>query len=158
MIRHIGILLLSIGLHISLLTSCGTSDMQFSSFENLPENGWSYGDTVEIATSNIDSASLNRASVAVRHNDQYLYRNLWLEVSYCDIANRLHRDTVNIEMADEYGRWTGKGIGASYQCEANLPHITSIPDSSRVCIRHIMRVDTLRGIEQVGIAISDYKP
>lgn len=156
--RHIVILLLAIACHIGLLTGCGTADMRFSEFADLPESGWVYGDTVDISTSHLDSVSVNRLSVAVRHNDDYLYRNLWLEVSYRDITGTQHRDTVNLTLADEYGRWKGKGIGATYQCEVSLPYVTNIPDSAQVSLRHIMRVDTLRGIEQVGIAIADYKP
>lgn len=140
-------------LSIMLYTS-GCSDTRFSRFADIPEEGWAYGDNVTIMI-NDPEYKPGQMSVAIRHNDSFLYRNLWLEVSYTDRNGICHADSVNIELADIYGRWLGHGLGSSYQLAAPIPDLVNPSDSTVVNIRHVMRVDTIRGIEQIGISITD---
>lgn len=117
-----------------------------SGFSHIPDCGWLYGDTVVIRLGTQTDAPA--PALALRHTDEYPYRNLWLEISQeLDSATTL-RDTVNIELCNAYGRWYGNGFGGSYQIAFPLPRNVSVHE---VCIRHIMRVDTLRGITDVGI-------
>lgn len=117
-----------------------------SGFSHLPDYGWAYGDTVVIR---LDApADAPAPALAVRHTDGYPYRNLWLEVSQRIDSVTTLRDTVNIELCNAYGRWHGNGFGGSYQLAFPLPRAVS---AKEVNIRHIMRVDTLRGITDVGI-------
>ena len=95
---------------------------------------------------------MGRLVVAVRHNNAYSYRNLWLEVTFGN-PPRMYRDTVNIELADSYGRWHGNGLGPSYQISVPVVRSVNLNDSSRVFIRHIMRVDTIPGITSVGLTV-----
>lgn len=137
-----------------MLYASGCSDTRFSRFANIPDEGWVYGDTVRIMI-NDPEAKPGQMSVAIRHNDRFLYRNLWLEISYTDRNGICHTDSVNIELADIYGRWLGHGLGSSYQLAVPFPGLVNPPDSAIVNIRHIMRVDTIRGIEQVGLSVAD---
>ncbi len=133
--------------------SCRGSD-EFSRFVDLDKSSWAYDDTLTICVTDLDSLPSKRLAVAVVHTDDFPYRNLWIEVSYRDSLGKLYRDSVSVEMADEFGRWRGKSIGGSHQCEASFPHAFPIPDSTRVSLRHIMRVDTVRGIDKVGLTVS----
>ena len=54
-------------------------------------------------------------------------------------------------LADVYGRWHGQGFGASYQFSRPFNTGVTLVRGDSVTVRHIMRVDTLRGIEQIGI-------
>ena len=70
-------------------------------------------------------------------------------MEFTDNGKTVH-DTVDIPLSDRYGRWLGKGIGSSFQTTdtvATLLHASG----SEVRIRHMMRCDTLRGINQLGI-------
>lgn len=127
----------------------------FSSFTSLPESGWVYGDSIEIMAVGLDSVGERKLTIGVCHSDEFLYRNLWLEISYRDRRDSLVRDSINIAMADDHGRWLGKGLGASYQCEVPLPDQADIADSTRIAVRHIMRLDTLRGISKIGIGVEN---
>ncbi|MCM1292398.1 MAG: gliding motility lipoprotein GldH [Bacteroides sp.] len=149
-------LLIIIATTTAILCGCTGRNSQCATFVDLPQKGWAYGDTVTVMAANLDSINPRALSVGLRHNNEYLYRNLWLEVTYADTAGLYHRDTLNIELADQYGRWTGQGLGDSFQKEVTLPHVVNINDSTPVKLRHIMRLDTLRGIEQIGIRIADY--
>lgn len=130
---------------------------EFSAFTPLPENGWAYGDSVVILASGIDSIGEHRLAVGLCHSDEFLYRNLWLELSHRDPSGAMVRDTVNIPMADSHGRWLGKGMGANYQIEVVMPYPVELTDSTPISVRHIMRVDTLRGVSKIGVTVEDVK-
>lgn len=135
------------------MAACDGRIDRYSNFVQLSESGWAYGDTIKfIATGNTltDAATM---SVAVRHNEKFLYRNLWLELRYCDSVGNIYVDSVNLELADAYGRWNGSGIGEAYQCATRLPHAVRVADSTEISVRHIMRLDTVKGIEQIGVTI-----
>ena len=136
---------------ILCLGACTPGHNDFNDFENLPGEGWVYGDTVTFVTDTLDSLPVTgTVEVSVRHNNTYLYRNLWLEITYASNGYTCH-DTLNMELADVYGRWHGNGFGASYQYSLPLPRKVSLGPGTRIGVNHIMRVDTLTGLEQLGI-------
>lgn len=138
---------------LSWLTSCAATSDESTGFTTLPDQGWAYGDTVRFLIEPVHPLDRGVVEVALRHDNNYPYRNVWLETSYRQ-GETISRDTVNIELCDIYGRWHGKGFGASYQISGRLRHRISVDSCIEVSIRHIMRVDTLKGIEMIGIKLS----
>ncbi len=136
-----------------LVVACSDTTGDYSNFAHLPVNGWAYDDTIHFSPDTIDADSRN-ITIAIRHNNNYEYRNLWLEVSYLSPDSILHSDTVSMELADIYGHWLGKGLGASFQMESVVNKPVKLSLNSRVGLRHIMRVDTLYGIEQIGVTLT----
>lgn len=133
------------------VTACTPSPDDYSSFHTLPGNGWAYSHRLSFISEIADSAATGSMTVAVRHSAAFDYRNLWLEVAQTMPDSTVRRDTVNIELADKFGTWLGSGLGTSFQRAVTLPRPFTLADSSTVTVRHIMRVDTLTGIEQIGI-------
>lgn len=141
-----------------LLGACSPGTRDYSCWDNIPESGWVYGDSVlllPIDTALPDNDSIVNAAigVALRHGSDYEYSDVWLEVTFHG-DGYMTRDTVNILLADSYGRWLGSGFGASYQKEVVINPSSVIDVTRLVEIRHIMNVDTLRGIEQIGVTVS----
>lgn len=132
------------------LVACAPGHNDYSDFRNIDVAGWAYGDTLTFIPSLGDSIVAGDLMIALRHSNSYLYRNLWLEVSYQD-GNRAVVDTLNVEMADVYGHWYGSGFGARYQISNMVKENVTIERNVPILVRHIMRVDTLNGIEQVGL-------
>lgn len=140
---------------------CGCTGGRHSDFATLDAaKGWAYTDTLVFTTMDTTRQDLGKYErrphpmttyVAIRHNDSYPYANLWLEATYTDSKGQPRIDTLNLRLADEYGRWKGKGFGSSYQIEIPLGSRVRADSLSTVRIRHIMRVDTLRGVDRVGI-------
>lgn len=142
---------------VSLLASCGGGERDYSRWADLPVEGWAYGDTlslVPVDTSLINNDSLVRRplSLGLAHSNSYPYSNLWLEVTYHG-EHSAYRDTLNVALADIYGRWLGSGFGANYQHEIVLNPRADIDITRPVTVRHIMRVDTLRGLERIGVFV-----
>ncbi|MDE6079109.1 MAG: gliding motility lipoprotein GldH [Duncaniella sp.] len=144
---------------LTLLASCGRGRRSYSGWETLPERGWAYGDTVKLnvlnpkLTDNDSTLDGSTLLLGLRHGYDYPYSNIWLEVSFHTDSLHYMRDTVNIRLADIYGRWLGKGFGANYQTEVPLATNTRVDLTREVSVRHIMRVDTLRGLIDIGIEV-----
>ncbi len=142
--------LLIISSIILCLVACAPGHNDYSDFRNINAEGWAYGDTLVFSPEFGDSIARGTLCLALRHSNSYIYSNFWVEVCYED--NSISRtDTLNVQLADIYGRWYGSGFGARYQVVDTIASDVILHRGKPVKVRHIMRVDTLHGIEQVGI-------
>lgn len=145
------IVLHTIALVLVVAVSCGRSG-EYTGYYEIEPSGWPYGDVLEYTVSLGDSAALRPMLLTLTHDNSYNYSNLWLEVRYTERGGGAHVDTVNVEMCDVYGNWYGNGLPGHYQLVDTLSvRPVALADSSVVSVRHIMRVDTLTGISQIGI-------
>lgn len=130
-------------------------DNFFSGFGAFPGGRWLYGDTLTVRADTLrDSIARGRVAVTLRHTAAYRYSNIWLELSVrTDTVPEapVRTDTVEISLADPYGRWHGKGMGASFMISDTLPDVYTIRQGGFISLRHIMRLDTLDNIEQAGV-------
>ncbi len=136
---------------VALLPACTTRD--YSDFQPIPAKGWAYNDAFTFEPELNDSLATATLLVAVCHNSNYLYSNLWLEVSRLDPDSIWQRDTLDLRLCDPYGRWLGSGFGAQYQYSDTVVRNVRVVTGHPVVVRHIMRVDTVKDIEQLGIQL-----
>lgn len=129
--------------------ACDYKCNDYSEYRRVPDYGWRYADTLRYTPVHDDSLCMGRLVVGVTHTGAYPYTDLWLEVSYTD-GTAPRRDTLRLPMVDRYGSWRGRGIGSMFQLTDTLRRGMH-PSGTRVGVRHIMRDDTLRGVNQVGI-------
>lgn len=116
---------------------------------------WIYNDTISYDINIPDTTICGELTIGIRHNNNYPYRNIWIELTHCDSNAIIHSiDTVNIELCDVYGKWHGNGVGSSYQISYILPKSITISSKDKLQLRHIMRIDTLHGIEQLGFILN----
>lgn len=126
----------------------------YSKFHSIPINGW-HQDSILNYEVNVPDSTLNyEILILIRHTTQYPYQNLWLFVDEYTDSLLLHRDTVEAMMADDFGRWYGKGIN---QCELPLRYTTAYrfvqKNNNRITIQQGMRTPALTGITDVGLII-----
>ena len=132
------------------MAACGVPDVEYSEYHNIPPQGWVYGDSIFFTPEHYNSLCNGRFVVAVRHDTSYPFTDLWLELTTMDVDRHQHRDTLHFPLTDRHGNWVGHGIAASFQLTDTsrvVEHATGLP----VSVRHIMRTDTLRGVNQVGL-------
>ena len=111
--------------------SCGRTDV-YNEFNTLPKNGWFKRDVQRFTPEVPDT---------VNRYDVYL--------------SLLKTDTVNCELADEFGRWSGGGWGSYYQQEVLLNDDFRFSGEKEhvFTVQQAMRDDRIRGISDVGIRI-----
>lgn len=139
---------------LTAFTACDGSTTPTGQFIDLDSDGWPYGKVLSFKTP-VDSMSRvlpdsTSVIVSVRHSSDYPYANLWLEMSY-ETADTTAVDTFEMELADEFGKWFGSGTGVSILCSDTVRLSGVRLTDSELRLRHVMRVDTLRGIEQIGV-------
>ena len=139
-----------------VVAGCSRNRQETSSYINLPDKLWAYGDTLAFPIVVPDSVADGNLIVALDHSDSYKYKNLWIEISYIDGAHGYEqRDSLEIFFSDESGAWLGKGIASNYQLET-VPVQITLDTRRPITIRHIMRTDTLRDINRVGVFFNTY--
>jgi gliding motility-associated lipoprotein GldH len=148
----------AISLLAILLLSC-TGTVVYHQYQ--PTDGEFWGkDEVCYFTFRIHDASVPyNISFEVRSNNLYPYRNLWVFCSEEPPAGPLRRDTLECMLADEYGKWHGKGISL-HQLEIPLRtrHIFPMPGQYTFAFRHAMRDDSIRGIRETGLRVERAVP
>lgn len=134
-------------------------DNYFSAFAALHHAEWPYRDvkTFEVDTLADSISGPGDVVLTVRHTAGYPYSNIWLELTMDATDSTARRDTFNIRLADVYGRWLGKGMGASLQKNDTVLRNVVIRRHQPIELRHIMRTDTLADVEQVGISFLPHK-
>ena len=138
------------------ICSCRQTDV-YNEFNTLPRNGWFKRDVQRFTPESPDSTGRYDLYLTLRHNGDYAYRNLWLFVSYTGADGEQKTDTVNCELADEFGRWWGGGWGSYYQQELLLDDCFRFVGKEQVVtIQQAMRDDRIRGISDVGIRIAPH--
>ncbi len=138
------------------LGACGPGHNDYSHFFNIDTDGWKYGDTLKFTPEPQDSIVTGRLNLILRHSNAYAYSNIWLEIRHFN-GDSTRIDTINIEMADIYGQWHGNGLGSSFQYELPLSNNITLYRNKPITINHIMRVDKLEAIEQVGLLFTEKK-
>ena len=132
-------------------TPAGTPDGEW---HTIAQDGWPYGNVLTFNQKG-DTMAMDTLVLTVRHTADYPYSNLWLELGYNTADTVAVADTLNVILADDYGHWLGKGSGTSFQRPDTIVLRRHAMPGSQLRLRHVMRVDTLREIEQVGITYSN---
>ena len=142
----------------TLLTACKepAPPGEGADFRTIPAEGWAYGTEFEFVPTPTpaDNSGTGRIAVAVRHTNGYRYSNLWLELATpVPDTDSMRIDTVNIPLADTYGKWYGRGVGVSFVTVDTLAATYAYDLDRPARLRHIMRIDTLQDIEQIGLIL-----
>lgn len=118
-------------------------------------DGWSKDSVYEFPFTIDEVDGVYQTQLIIRHTDNYSNQNLWLFVEQTTPAGTLRRDTVQYLLADEFGRWTGSGIGSIYENVCIYQQRVRYRTAGRYTLRvtHGMRYDTLDGISDVGVKI-----
>ena len=68
-------------------------------------------------------------------------------------------DTLHYDLADEKGKWYGRGFGDVH--ELNLPYKSNVffprKGTYEFKVQHGMRIENLKGIFDIGLRIEKYK-
>ncbi len=138
---------------MAAVASCSSDVHSDATFCTINPDGWAYGDTLTLASPCSDSISTGKLVIAVRHTNAYLYSNLWLELRTPVDSNSVRIDTINMPLANVYGKWYGRRSATSYIATDTLLGTYTLIHGRPAQLRHIMRADRIDDIEQIGLIL-----
>jgi len=117
---------------------------------------WNYLEKVKFEDVYISDHHLTyNVYINLRNSIDYRYKNIFffIDIRYPD--NNLTRDTVECVIADDKGKWLGKGIGKVKDCRILFLRNVKFPSPGvySFSFEHGMRDDILEGITDIGIRI-----
>lgn len=129
--------------------------MTHSTFKHLPVQGWQRKMPLCFIPEYDDYTTTYDVSLAVRHSNGYLFRNLSLAIDFIATDSVVERHVVDMTLADEYGNWRGGGFGTLYQKQMVIARDITAADAASIVVWQTMQgCDTLKGIVDLGIVVA----
>ena len=139
---------------VLLFSSCN-NDVIYSDSAVMQDNRWDLFDVPVFDVPVTDTLNSNNVSFTIRTGSSYPFRNIYLFVTTISPDGKSITDTLQYFLADEKGRWYGKGFGDIH--ELGLPYKTNVyfplKGVYEFKIRHGMRVEDLKGVYDIGLRI-----
>lgn len=106
-----------------------------------------------------DTARLHNILVNVRNTADYPKSNLYLFITVTGPSGNSLRDTLQMRLADETGRWLGRGAGNIWAHRKIYKNRIRFPREGKYVfeIEQAMRLRKLPGITDVGIRIEEVR-
>jgi len=136
------------------LFSC-SHDTVFNESVEIPASGWYKNNAVSFNVMILDSLQNYDFGIIVRNSVNYRYSNLYFFLTTEFPNGNISRDTIECILADHEGRWLGKGWGSIKENDILLNSNLRFPVNGeyKFLIQQAMRVDTLSGINNIGLSI-----
>lgn len=141
-----------------LLSSCN-QNQAFDEVVAVPVDGWASSDTLRFNVAISDTSAVYDVLLHIRNKKTYGYSNLWLFIETTAPNGQVMSDTLEIILADNTGKWLGKGVGNVNTLLS--PYITQVSFRYRgiytFAITQGMRNTMLENILNVGLRIDYYE-
>jgi gliding motility-associated lipoprotein GldH len=137
-----------------LLSSCN-SNVVFSDSRVMPEKTWGLLNIPNFRIPVTDTVNSNNVFFSIRTSSSYPFRNIYLFVTATSPDGKIITDTLQYYLADEKGKWYGKGFGDIH--ELNLPYKSNVyfpvKGIYQFKIQHGMRIEDIKGVYDFGLRI-----
>lgn len=146
--------LLIIFTSLLLLVSCN-SKVVYTDSQAIPGKTWALMNTPTFRMSVTDTINSNNVYFTIRTGSSYPFRNIYLFVTTTSPNGKVITDTLQYNLADEKGKWYGKGLGDIH--ELNLPYKSNVffpvKGIYQFKFQHGMRVENLNGVYDIGVRV-----
>lgn len=139
-----------------LMASCDPTRI-YDDNKLIPGDLWYYKNAVPFDVQVKDTTKLYNVYVNVRVSSDYKYSNLFMWVNTTNPDKKTDQRRVEIKLADETGKWLGKGLGDIYDYQFPVFQRIKFPNSGfyRFELEQNMREDTLAYVKAVGVRIEE---
>jgi gliding motility-associated lipoprotein GldH len=149
---------ISILIFFLLLISCNKR-VVYTNSQAMPQELWKLMDVASFKVPITDTLSSNNVIITIRNGSSYPFRNIFLFVSTTSPDGKKITDTLQYNLADEKGKWNGRGFGDIH--ELNLPYKSNVffplKGTYEFKIQHGMRIENLKGVYDIGLRIEKIK-
>lgn len=134
---------------------CGRTTV-FDECKTIERVGWHKDSVCTFLVEVADTVNFHRVEVIIRNSANYPNQNLWLFIDKTNPDGTTKKDTVQCFLADEYGRWTGSGVGSIFSNSFIYQDsfVYSQLGVYSYTIQQGMRYDYLEGINSVGLCVT----
>jgi gliding motility-associated lipoprotein GldH len=140
------------------IQSCN-SRVVFSESKSIKKETWQLDDIAIFKVPVTDTLNSNNVIFTIRNGSSYPFRNIFLFVTTTSPDGKNLTDTLQYNLADEKGKWYGRGFGDVH--ELNLPYKSNVffPRKGiyEFKVQHGMRIENLKGVFDFGLRIEKYK-
>ena len=127
----------------------------FEEYRSFMDHTWDNHDILHFNVNISDTATAHNVYLSVRNTGEYEYSNLYLFVTTHSPSGLALRDTVEIVLADDRGKWLGKGAASIYTLY--IPYRENIRFPLRGIyqfdVEQAMWVEELKHITDIGLRI-----
>ena len=137
-----------------VLSSCN-SNIVYTDSVAMPNETWGLMNVTSFRMPVTDTVNSNNVFFTIRTGTSYPFRNIFLFATTTSPDGKSITDTLQYNLADEKGKWYGKGFGDIH--ELNLPYKTNVffPRKGiyQFKIQHGMRAEDLIGVYDFAVRI-----
>ena len=136
-----------------MLASCRKS-AEYEDFVTISD-AWNSRNLVHFNVNIRDTVTSKNVYISVRHSGKYEFSNLYLFVTAESPNGNIKRDTVEMVLADEHGKWQGKGAASvftlyyPYKTNVRFP----VAGIYTFTIEQAMWIRDLKNISNIGLMI-----
>ncbi|NBX87025.1 MAG: gliding motility lipoprotein GldH [Bacteroidetes bacterium] len=158
---------LILSIFMILLDSCGLPENTITEeFQTIDKGIWGWKETKSYTFTVDDSTHYYNIYCGLRITGKYNYSNIWLIYELAESrnannssVNSLLKKQFQIELADQTGRWLGKGMSNLISYEQPLLIKTKLKKGNYTFkLSQNMREDLLSGVNDVGIKVEKAQP
>jgi gliding motility-associated lipoprotein GldH len=139
-----------------MVSSCKFNSI-YERSEGIPKEEWNKNQAVKFEVPVTDTINGYKVVVNVRNSNEYRYSNLFLFITTHSPKGMSVKDTLEITLANDKGKWLGTGFGGTWSTDAVLRNdmVIRFPEAGvyNIEIVQAMRDDILKGIKDVGIKV-----
>ncbi len=127
----------------------------YDKFKDIPEGNWDRNEKVKFDVQIDDTTSYNKVFINVRNSGDFKFSNLFIFLNTIYPNGKISRDTIDCILADDRGKWLGKGLGDLKDCRFFLKKGVRFHQKGIYTFEfeQAMRTERLEGIKSVGIRI-----
>ena len=140
---------------LTALFSACNSNVVYYQYVPINNSAWHKDSTAVFAVPITDTTGLCDVIIDIRNRNEYPYQNLYLFVYSAAPDGKTDGDTLNCTLADNQGRWYGKGIGSTSTLSVMYMPAVKFSKQGIYTFKIIqgMREDILEGISDIGLRV-----
>ncbi len=148
------LVIISFSILILSITACDKSKV-YDNSKALENAQWNYQKYIKFDVTIDDTISLHRFFINIRNNNEYEYSNIYLFLTTSLPNGKKSQDTLLCYLADDKGKWLGKGLGDIKDNQLLLKDNLRFPlkGTYSFTLKQAMRKDNINGIADIGIRI-----
>lgn len=127
----------------------------FEQFITLSKQSWNNSEILHFNVNITDTVEAHNVYIAVRNTGQYEYSNLYLFVTARAPNGSQTRDTTEIILANEHGKWQGKGSASMFTLYYPFRQNIRFPMRGiyQFDIEQAMWIKDLKHVSDIGLRI-----